>query len=181
MRQYLITDPFFYGNTIEKFTEKLTTILEKHKIDFICFRDKRSPNIEELATVFLQISQKFNVKYITINSHINLAYKLGFKTLHLNSSKLNKIKELKEDFTIIASTHNEKEIELAKDADFITYSPVFMSPNKGKEKGIEELKRVVEKYPKQNIFALGGIISQNEIDECKKTKCYGFSSIRYFV
>ena len=32
-----------------------------------------------------------------------------------------------------------------------------------------------------NIFALGGIINENQIKQISETKAYGFASIRYFV
>jgi thiamine-phosphate pyrophosphorylase len=82
----------------------------------------------------------------------------------------------------VISCHNEKDIKNAieQKADFITYSPIFPTPNKGEPKGLEELEKIVKRYP-INIIALGGIISNEQIKELEKTGVYGFASIRYFV
>ncbi len=45
-------------------------------------------------------------------------------------------------------------------ADFITFSPVFHTPSKGKPQGIEKLKEVKESV-KCKVFALGGIKLEN--------------------
>ena len=181
MKKYLITDPLFYGDSNNKFAHKLQLVLAEHKVDFICFRDKTGKNMEELAAIFLDISQKFKIPYIAINSNINLAHKLGFKTIHLNSSQINDIDECNNFFTTIVSTHNEQEILLAKRANFITYSPIFETSNKPNVKGVLQLEKIVQKYNKQKIFALGGIISSKEVELCKNTNCYGIASIRLFV
>ena len=78
IKSYLITDPNYFSNNKEIFKEKLVAVLKNHKIDFACFRDKSSQNIEELAKIFLQICKEFKIKNILINSNITLATKLGF-------------------------------------------------------------------------------------------------------
>lgn len=84
---------------------------------------------------------------------------------------------------MIISCHTFEDIEKAinNQADAVTYSPIFETPNKGAPKGIEALKEVVDKYPNINIIALGGIINDKQIEEISKTKAYGIASIRYFV
>ena len=95
IKSYLITDPNYFSNNPEKFEEKLIAVLKNHKIDFACFRDKSSQNIEELDKIFLQICKEFKIENILINSNISLAIKLGFDGVHLNSQQFDKIENQK--------------------------------------------------------------------------------------
>lgn len=65
-------------------------------------------------------------------------------------------------------------------ADYITYSPIFSTPNKGEPVGLEKLKEINDKI-NINCFALGEIVSDEQILACEKTGIYGFASIRYFI
>ena len=84
---------------------------------------------------------------------------------------------------VIISCHTFEDIQKAinNQANAVTYSPIFETPNKGTPKGIEALKEVVDKFPNINIIALGGIINAEQIEQISKTKAYGIASIRYFV
>jgi len=183
-KSYLITDPKYFTNNKEIFSKKLFEVLQAHQVDFICFRDKESKNIEELAKVFLEIGRKFNIEKILINSHINLAIKLSFDGIHLNSQQFDLIQKAKNNklFSIV-SCHNFEELSLANQlkVDCVTYSPIFKSPNKGEEKGVENLENMIKLFPKLNIIALGGIVLQEQINQVKNSGSYGFASIRYFV
>lgn len=64
-------------------------------------------------------------------------------------------------------------------ADYVTYSPIFVSPNKGKPKGVEDLQKLLEKT-EIKVFALGGIVSHEQIDLVEESGVYGFASIRHF-
>lgn len=184
LKYYLISDPHFFTNNPEYFEEKLKKVLTNHKIDIACFRDKNSDNFEELAEIFLKICRKFSIKRVLINSDIDLAIKLNFDGVHLNSTQFEEIKRVKEQnlFSII-SCHNFDELSKALEFDskFVTYSPIFESPNKGEPKGIEKLEYAIKKFPSLNIIALGGIVTKEHINIVETTKAYGFASIRYFV
>lgn len=183
MIKYLITDPKYYSNNKKDFEKILTSSLNKN-VDFACFRDKKSSNIEELAKSFVKICKEKKLKHYLINSNIELAKKLKATGVHLNSTQFEKISYAKSLnlFTII-SCHNEEEIQKAirQNIDAITYSPIFFTPNKGKPKGIEDLNYITSKYKNLNIIALGGIINEKEVKEIKTTKAYGFASIRFFI
>jgi len=182
MKSYLITDPVYYTNKPKIFKEKLFYILQQHNIDFICFRDKISLNYAELASIFVTITKKHHIKNIFINQHIDLAYKLKATGVHLTSTQFDQITYAKNlGLKVIISCHNELDIQNAIEnkADYITYSPIFNTPNKGKPKGIEQLDYIIKKY-NIKIFALGGIVSYNQIKQLNKIKPYGFASIRYF-
>ncbi len=182
---YLITDPKEYGNNVEDFTKNLTASLSKYHVDMICFRDKETKDIVELAKACLGISKQFKIKKILINSNIDLALQLGFDGVHFPSHLTNNIIVAKQHklYTIV-SCHNEEEIILAKinGANAITYSPIFYKEFKGKPKGIQNLKQIIKKYQDNNfkIIALGGIINKEHINMIKNTNANGFASIRYF-
>ena len=184
MKSYLITDPSIYSNDINIFEKTLNNKIKNNKIDFICFRDKSSINYEELTKLFIKISKQNKISNIFINQYIDLAYSLKATGVHLTSKQFNKIAYAKSiGLKTIISTHNENDIKQAikNNVDYITYSPIFDTPNKGAAKGIKNLKDIVEKYNDINIFALGGIISDEHIKSIKNTSCFGFASIRYFV
>lgn len=182
---YFITDPTAYGSNVKEFEHSLRKTLSTHDIDIICFRDKTSPNKKQLAKVCLDISREFNIKKILINSDILFCEQLGFDGIHLNSLQFETLEKFNENslFTII-SCHTEEEVQKAKElkANAITYSPIFFKELKGEPKGIKNLIHVVNKYQDKNfdIFALGGIITDNHVKNVIETKAKGFASIRYF-
>ncbi len=180
---YLITDPEYYTNDIKIFEEKLRAVLENKRVDYACFRDKTSENIEELAQVFIKVCKEYKIKNIFINQEIEIAKELNFDGVHLTSQQFDKISEAKRlGLKTIISCHSFEEIEKAIElqSDMVTYSPIFFTPNKGEPKGIEELYEAVNNYD-IHIIALGGIIDEKHIQLVKITKASGFASIRYFI
>ncbi len=183
MIQYLITDPKYYTNNPIIFKEVLTNALKTNTVDIVCFRDKVSTNTEELASIVIEVCEKYKIKNILINSNIELAIKLNISGVHLTSTQFDKIKEAKVNkLFVIISCHNLEDITKAQQigADMVTYSPIFETPNKGIAKGCKELQKVI-KMTNIPIIALGGIISSSQIKEIEQTKASGFASIRYFI
>ncbi len=183
MKSYLITDPKYYSNDKQIFENTLTQILRNKIPDMVCFRDKTSQNSEELVAIFTNVCRNENIETIFINSYVDLAIKYKVDGVHLTSAQFDKIQYAKySGLQVVISCHSEEDIKNAieQKVDFITYSPIFPSPNKGEPKGLEELEKVVKKYP-IDIIALGGIISDKQIKKLEKTDVYGFASIRYFV
>ena len=184
LKYYLITDPKYYSNDIKIFKEYLKKILEKNKVDIICFRDKESKNFEKLALAFAEVCKSFNIQNILINGNYKLAKKLKVNGVHLNSTQFEEISKAKSlNLFVIISCHNTEDIQKAQkaQADAITYSPVFETPNKGKPLGIDKFKEVVTLYKDIRIIALGGIINNIQVKQIDKTKAYAFASIRYFI
>jgi len=165
---YLITDPKYYLN----FKTTLINSIEKHNPDFICFRDKNSIENAKLA---IDIAKYYKIPII-VNQYIELL-KLGFDGIHFTSKQLNLIHNYKECITF-ASTHNIDEVKKAKDANYITFSPIFDSKGR-KGLGVEKLDDIV--IVKKEVFALGGIVSKKEVDAIKHSQAIGFASIRYFL
>lgn len=168
--KYLISDP---NHNYEDFSDA----------DFVCFRDKETTEFEAKAKLFIEQAKKEGIENIFLSQHYLIAKKLGATGVHLTSRQFVFVPEAKRrGLKVIISCHTEAEIEEAirKKVDFITYSPIFETPDKGKPKGIEDLKKMVLRY-NILIIALGGIVSEKEILQVKDAGAYGFASIRYFV
>jgi thiamine-phosphate pyrophosphorylase len=180
MKSYLITDQSFYTSNPKTFSKTLLDVIKDKTPDFICIRDKKTKNYEELA---LEVKKSINHPKILLHTHYKLAHKLGFYGVHLPSNRFEDIKKAKDlGLHVVVSTHTfEEAFEVEKlGSDFITFSPIFYTPNKGEPKGLEKLKEINGKID-IDCFALGGIINESQILACKKTGVYGFASIRYFI
>jgi len=166
--KYMITDPKYA-------LDEIKNAVLRHKPDFICYRNKEYFDETEIKD-FVKFSKKYSKIFINYDSLKSYSLLELFDGIHLPSSKINLIENFKNK-TIIASTHNIEEVKKAKKADFLTFSPVFKS--KGREGlGIEKLNEICKIHP--NVIALGGIVSQKEVEEIKKSKAAGFAGIRYF-
>ena len=176
MIKYAISDPKFYSNLDYAFNN----FTKLNEANMLLFRDKSSNNYNSIAQEFIKF--RSNNKKFLLQNDINLACKLGFDGIHFSSNFIHLLKDTPSNLIKIASTHNIKEIELANQygADFITFSPIFATPNKGKPKGLEALKEAV-KISKAKVIALGGIMSAEQICAVMKCDVAGFASIRYFT
>lgn len=182
MKKYLITSREFYTDTPAVFRNILHEQLKEHLPEYALYRDKSNPDYDLQASHFVETCTKFeNIKSF-IHQKIDLAYRLGASGVHLTSKQIDLIQEAKaKNLEVIVSTHTKDEVLKAQSlgADAVTYSPIFASPNKGKPKGIEDLKELL-KIVDLKIFALGGVINKKQIKLLEKTSVYGFASIRYF-
>lgn len=64
-------------------------------------------------------------------------------------------------------------------ADMITFSPIFSSPNTGKGVGLKKLLELTTEVDIP-VIALGGIRTLEKIRLVKDSGAIGFASIRYF-
>ncbi len=152
------------------------------KADMLVYRDKKTSNYASNAKRFLAHTQKQNFQKILLHRDYKLAYELKADGIHLTSTQFDDIEKAKAlGLFVVISTHTLEEAQKAESlgADMVTFSPIFSTPNKGEPKGVEELKKVVEMLSIP-VIALGGIISQEEIDLCEQSGAKGFASIRYF-
>lgn len=182
MKRYLITDPKYYGDSTESFRD---SILKAYKFDYILYRDKKSLNYRKFAKIFLDVLRGLKVTKVIIHQNILLANELKAFGVHLTSQQFDEIQTSKrlKLFTIV-STHSFDEVKLAYNlgADAVTFSPIFDTPDKGRPKGVETLQKIVKDFPNLKVFALGGIISEVEIEKLSKIEgLFGFSSIRFFI
>jgi len=182
MKKYLITSREHYTDTPAVFRSILQESLKKHLPEFVLYRDKSNPHYATQAEHFLDVCKNFYGVKAFLHQDFVLAAKLGATGVHLTSRQFGDIQEAKAlDLEVIISTHTKQEIAQAEHlgADYVTYSPIFSTPNKGEPKGVENLKECVS-TAKVKIFALGGIINQEQVDMIQEAQPYGFASIRYF-
>jgi len=182
MKKYLITSPEFYTDTPAVFRQKLNEQIRKHKPDYILYRDKQTLHYKEMAKVFLDTASHYKEIKAFLHTDIKLASELNAYGVHLPSTAFDEIKEAKAlGLKVIISTHTKEEVLNAESlgAEYVTYSPIFTTPNKGKPKGTDALKTLLDQT-EIKVFALGGIVKQKELDAVEKTGIYGFASIRYF-
>ena len=157
--------------------------LRKYMPDFALYRDKESADYAFHAENFIQMCKSIPSLKAFLHQDYRLAHSLNATGVHLTSQQFDAIQKAKElDLEVIISTHTVEEVLEAEKlgADYVTYSPIFATPNKGEPKGVQDLKTLCQKS-NIKIFALGGIISQKEVDALDGSGAYGFASIRYFL
>ena len=182
MRKYLITSREFYTDTPAVFRNILHEQFAKHMPDYALYRDKSNPNYDIQAAHFVEVCSQFQDIKSFIHRDADMAKKLNAVGVHLTSTQFDKIEYAKSlGLEVIISTHTHDEVLKAQElgADAVTYSPIFSSPGKGEPKGVEDLKELV-KLTKVKIFALGGIIGEEQVKKTQESGAYGFASIRYF-
>ena len=158
--------------------------LRRYMPDFVLYRDKKSENYAREAQNFVQMCKSIKGLHVFLHQEYDLAASLCADGVHLTSKQFDAIPKAKAlGLEVVISTHTHEEVYAAKEmgADYVTYSPIFASPDKGEPKGIEDLKSIVEKMRDIKIFALGGIVSTREVQQIEKAGAYGFASIRYFL
>lgn len=182
MKKYLITSPKFYTDTSSTFRDILYQRIKLHHPEYVLFRDKSNPNYESLAKDFTEVCNQFIDVKSFLHQNLELASSLGAYGVHLTSIQFDSIKQAKKkNLEVIISTHTHDEVLKAEElgADAVTYSPIFTSPGKGRPKGIEDLKTLLDKC-NIKVFALGGIITKEHIQLLQETNSYGYASIRLF-
>ncbi|MBU1658836.1 thiamine phosphate synthase [bacterium] len=182
MKKYLITSSDLYTQDLDTFNQKLRESLKVHMPDFALYRDKTNPDYEKQASLFVEICSGFEGMKSFLHRHVELALRLKASGVHLTSTQLDEIPHAKRaGLEVIISTHTHEEVLKAQKlgADAVAYSPIFVSPNKGKPKGIEDLKALLAKC-NIKVFALGGIVEPWHVEAVEEVGVYGFASIRYF-
>jgi len=176
MLAYAITDP--------------TTLNFDHLVDdlvyfstqtsMIVYRDKMTSEYAKNAKLFVENAKKF--ERVLLHGEYILANECHADGVHLTSTQFDDIVKAKAlGLFVIVSTHSKDEAKHAEalGADMVTFSPIFDTPNKGKAVGLEMLKEVVSSVGIP-VLALGGILTQKQIDACDGVGAKGFASIRYF-
>lgn len=178
MISYAITDP----STLSFSTLGYDLKRISQKADMIAYRDKENHAYETFAEQFLIRARNYPFEKILLHGTVDLASKLGADGVHLRSTQFDEIAKAKQhDLFVVISCHTADEAKKAEelDADMITYSPIFATPNKGTPLGLGALKELqgIISLP---IIALGGILTQEQIDACREAGASGFASIRFF-
>ena len=177
MLAYAITDP----TTLNFDTLTSDLVRFSHKASMIVYRDKSTKNYDENAKLFVSAAKDFDK--VLLHGDYILAKQYHADGVHLKSTQFEDIRKAKAlGLFVIVSTHSKAEAKEAEalGADMITFSPVFHTPNKGKAVGLECLNEVVSSV-RIPVLALGGILTQRQIDACADVGAKGFASIRYFA
>lgn len=156
--------------------------LKKYNPDYVLYRDKENEDYKTNAKGFISVCREVTDTKCFLHQDVVLAHKLKADGVHLTSLQFEEIEYAKEKgLEVIISTHSLDEVQKAEvlGADFVTYSPIFATPNKGEPKGVEDLKKLVDCVDIK-VFALGGITTKDELEEIQDSGVYGFASIRYF-
>ena len=62
----------------------------------------------------------------------------------------------------------------------VTYSPIFETPDKGEPVGLHMLSELTSAVDIP-VIALGGIVTDEQVEACQMSGASGFASIRYFA
>ena len=139
MKKYLITSQEFYTDNKKLFAHRLQEQILKHTPDYILYRDKSSAHYKEIAKIFLSIRSEFAGVKAFLHGEVELAFELKADGVHLTSTQFDKIELAKSlGLKVVISSHSYEDVLSAQKlgADYVTYSPIFVSPNKGKPKGV---------------------------------------------
>jgi thiamine-phosphate pyrophosphorylase len=194
----LVEKPFVYLITEGKaapvnFFRVKSEILELVKlavdarISFVQIREKQLPArmVCELAAEAARIAQKSETK-ILVNDRADIALAARASGVHLTARSLSAEiirRAFPPDFIVGVSTHTFEEAETARRhaADFITFSPIFSTPEKekyGAPQGLEKLREVCERLKSFPVVALGGIDEEN-YKSVLQAGASGFAAIRF--
>lgn len=182
MQKYLITSEEHYTRNSVTFSETLYKNFIKHMPEYALFRDKENPAYDLLAIDFMKVCNQFKSIKSFIHQDVSLAKKLNATGVHLSSKQFHEISNARDlGLEVIVSTHTHKEVLEAQNlgANIVTYSPIFLSPNKGEPKGVRDLMEL-SSICSISIFALGGVVDELHIEKLRHMGVFGFASIRYF-
>jgi len=178
MIAYAITDP----STLNFQTLKTDVERFAKKANMIVYRDKANANYNNDAKEFIVEGRKYSFDKILLHTDYILAHSLKADGVHLKSTQFTDIAKAKAlNLFVVVSTHTFDEAFSAQrlGADMITFSPIFVTLNKGEPKGLTVLKEVISMLSIP-VIALGGIVTKEHIDSCEKNGAEGFAAIRYF-
>ena len=148
------------------------------KIAIIYRNYEKKPNIDEVEN-FKNFCKKRKIKFF-ISNYFDLAIKCkldGFYIPSFNKQFFHKKGYYKNDFMIIGSAHNYKEIKIKENqgVNLIFLSPIFKIKKKKYFLDIIKFNNL-SNFCKKPIIALGGI-NNNNIKKLKMTKIFGIAGI----
>ena len=153
-------------------------------IPLIQIREKRLTVrlLFELVSEAARITAKTGTKLL-VNDRADIALAAKADGVHLTVNSLSAVSirsSFSEDFIIGVSTHSLEEAALAakQGADFVTFGPIFATPDKGEPKGLDELRGVCQVLAPFPVIALGGI-NETNCQSVLDSGARGFAAIRY--
>lgn len=176
MIAYAITDPSTLDfSDLERDLERFSQYAS-----MIVYRDTDNPDYLQDAQHFISLAKGF--EKVLLHSDYLLAKKLNADGIHLKSTQFSDIKKAKNlGLFVVVSTHTLEEALEAEvlGADMVTYSPIFETPGKGEPVGLHMLSELTSLISIP-VIALGGILTDEQIEACEMSGASGFASIRYF-
>ena len=176
--------------TAQNFSQKKSQTLElieiaaQNNISLIQIREKKlsARLVFEIARAAVKITQNTGTKLL-VNDRADIALAANADGVHLTARSLSAgaiRRAFPKDFIIGVSTHTIEEAGNAKNqtADFVTFSPIFSTPNKDKLQEIKNLREVCEKLKPFPVIALGGIDETN-YKSVLENGASGFAAIRF--
>ena len=157
---------------ITKFNKKVNIIFRNYK--------KRFKN-QDLAKL-VHFCKK-NKRKIYLANDIKRAKILNFDGVYIpsfNKLSINYDKGIRDNFTILGSAHNMREVKIKKDQkiDIIFLSPLFKNNKNRDNLGIIKFNLLKQNF-NNKFIALGGINNQNKC-MLKLLNVNGFAAISYF-
>ncbi len=172
------------------FNAKKNEILEiikaaaEAEVSLIQIREKNltAKLLFELSSEAVSITANYSTRLL-INGRADVALAARANGVHLPSDSLSADvirRAFPRNFMIGVSAHSFEEAEkaLRNGADFVTFGPVFSTPDKGEPIGLEELRRVCKLLDPLSVIALGGIDRTN-YQSVLQSGVSGFAAIRY--
>ncbi|MDQ4123724.1 MAG: thiamine phosphate synthase [Acidobacteriota bacterium] len=185
---YLITKGKANDNNFSEASRQILDLIKaavEAEISFVQIREKQlsARRVFELSRKASQITQNSATKLL-INDRADIAFAAFADGVHLTAGSLPaKIirQNFPENFIIGVSAHTPAEILNAKNerADFATFSPIFLTPNKGEPQGLEKLREVCSTVKPFPVIALGGVDETN-FESVLKVGARGVAAIRLF-
>ncbi len=163
---------------------EIIKIASENEISLVQIREKKlsAKLIFQLASEAAKILKKSNTKLL-VNDRADIALAAEADGVHLTENSLSAAvirRAFPKTFIIGVSVHSLAAAKRAKsqNADFVTFSPIFDSPHKGKPKGLENLRLICEKLEDFPAIALGGV-DENNYKSVLETGAGGFAAIRF--
>ena len=164
---------------INKFETNNIDKLDKQTV--VIYRNYNSKSLnKELILKLKKYCQKRGIKFY-LSNNVKLAMRLDLDGVYLpsfNKSTKHLSFSFKKKFTVIGSAHNIKEIKIK---EIQKVNKIFISSVFKKNKnylGLNKFK-ILNKYTKKNIVALGGISKKN-IKQIKLTNVSQIAGISFF-
>ena len=147
----------------------------------IIYRNYSQVKLDEKSILnFKNTCKKKNIKFI-LSNNFKLSLKLGLDGAYIpsfNQSCKHLSYSLPQNFLILGSAHNIQEIRIK---EIQKVNLIFISSLFKKNKnflGINKFK-IIKKYTKKKVIALGGISKKN-IKKLSLLSCVGYAGISYF-
>jgi len=184
---YLITPGIAEQSNYEAKKKEILEIIRAAvdaRISLIQIREKKlaAKMLFELTSEAVSITAGCRTK-ILVNERADIAFAAKAEGVHLPSDSLSADvirRAFPRRFLIGVSAHSIEEAKKSASdgADFVTFGPIFDTPDKGKPKGLKELERVCTSLGPFPVIALGGINAGN-YQSVLQNGAQGFAAIRY--